>query len=123
MEEIDFNQYMEKSSFLLEKYRNNLDHLRKIISDIEKSFFLPGEMVEYFYSNKSEYYTWLQTQDSIISLEDAYNELVGSMLDAMASPEEFNYFLKDQRIPVLQVIEPEEESEESKEDEELLVED
>ncbi len=123
MEEIDFNQYMEKSSFLLEKYRNNLDHLRKIISDIEKSFFLPGEMVEYFYSNKSEYYTWLQTQDSIISLEDAYNELVGSMLDAMASPEEFNYFLKDQRIPVLQVIEPDEDNEESKEEEELIVED
>jgi hypothetical protein len=123
MEEIDFNQYMEKSSFLLEKYRNNLDHLRKIIQGIESSFFLPGEMVEYFYSNKSEYYTWLQTQDSIISLEDAFNELVGSMLDAMASPEEFNYFLKDQRIPVLQVIEPEGESEESSEDEELIVED
>lgn len=120
MEEIDFNQYIEKSSFLLEKYRNNLDHLRKILRGIESSFFLPGEMVEYFYSNKSEYYTWLQTQDSIISLEDAFSELVGSMLDAMAAPEEFNYFLKDQRIPVLQVIEPEEESEE---EEELNVED
>ena len=123
MEEINFNKYMEKSSFMLEKYRNNLDHLRKIIHNIEKSFFLPIEMVEYFYSNKSEYYTWLQTQDSIISLEDAYNELVGSMLDAIAAPEDFNYFLKDQRIPVLQVIEPEEEegNELSEDDEELTV--
>ncbi len=100
MDEINFDQYMEKSSFMLEKYRNNLDHLRKIIHNIENRFFLPIEMVEYFYSNKSEYYTWLQTQDSIISLEDAYNELVGSMLDAIAAPDEFNYFLKDQRIPV-----------------------
>ena len=116
MEEINFKQYIEKSGFLLEKYRNNLEHLRRIIQDIESSFFLPGEMVDYFYSNKSEYYTWLQTQDSIISLEDAFNELVGSMLDAMAAPEDFNYFLKDQRIPVLQVIEPEEE-----EDEELAI--
>ncbi|MCG3227227.1 MAG: hypothetical protein H7645_09920 [Candidatus Heimdallarchaeota archaeon] len=122
MDEINFDQYMEKSSFMLEKYRNNLDHLRKIIHNIENSFFLPIEMVEYFYSNKSEYYTWLQTQDSIISLEDAYNELVGSMLDAIAAPDEFNYFLKDQRIPVLQVIEPEEEGDElSEDDEELTV--
>ena len=111
MKEIDLKEYMKKAGQMLEKYRSKLDHLQRLRADIESQFFIPEEMVQYFHSNKSEYYAWQQIQESIISLEDAYNELVGNMMDALNSPEDFKYYLKDGRIPVLQVIEEEEEEE------------
>ena len=121
MEEISFKQYMQKSGQMLDKYRSNIAHLSNLRYKVEKQFFDPEEMVDHFYTNKSEYYPWQEMQDAIINLEEAYNELVGSMMDAMTQPEAFEYFLKDQRIPVL--IMPEtEEDDESEElfDEELV---
>ena len=109
MQEITFQEYMEKSGHMLEKYRFNLFKLKSIREDIEKKFFNPEEMVNYFYANKSEFYTWQTTQDSIVTLDDAYSELVGSMLDALGDKEAYKYFLKDQRIPVIEMIEEEEE--------------
>ena len=119
MEEINFKEFMQKSGQVLEKYRSNLSHLVSIRKDIEQLFFMPEEMVEYFYANKSEYYTWQTTQESIVTLEDAYFELVGNMMDAKGAPEEFKYYLKDQRIPVMVLIEPEDENGE----EDLTIED
>ena len=115
MEEITYKQYLEKYGQMLEKYRSNVIHLSRIRDDIEKQFFMPEEMVQYFYSNKSEFYTWQQTQDSIVTLEDAYSELVGSMMDALGDPESYKYYLKDQRIPVLVLQEDEEEKKKDKE--------
>ena len=115
MEEINFNEFMKKSGQILEKYRSNITHLLKIRYDIESTFFMPEEMVEYFYANKSEYYTWQTTQESIVTLEDAYLEQIGNMMDAKGSPEEFKYYLKDQRIPVMVLIEEENGEEEEKE--------
>ena len=117
MQEISFKEYVRKSGQMLEKYRNNLAKLKEIRDKIEREFFIPEEMVSYFYANKSEFYTWQQTQDSIVTLEDAYSELVGSMLDAHGDKEAFKYYLKDQRIPVLVVIEDEEENTEESQDE------
>ena len=108
MQEITFKEYLKKAGQMLEKYRSNLDHLQRLRTDIEAQFFIPEEMVTYFHSNKSEYYAWQQIQDSIISLEDAYSELVQNMMDALNAPEEFKYFLKDGRIPVMQVIDEDE---------------
>jgi len=115
MQEITFQEYMEKSGHMLEKYRFNLFKLKSIREDIEKKFFNPEEMVNYFYANKSEFYTWQTTQDSIVTLDDAYSELVGSMLDALGDKEAYKYFLKDQRIPVIEMIEDEEVSEDTEE--------
>jgi len=105
----------KKSGHMLEKYRFNLFKLKSIREDIEKKFFNPEEMVNYFYANKSEFYTWQTTQDSIVTLDDAYSELVGSMLDALGDKEAYKYFLKDQRIPVIEMIEDEEVSEDTEE--------
>ncbi len=115
MKEITFKEYLEKSGQMLEKYRFNLFKLTTIRDDIEKKFFNPEEMVTYFHANKSEYYTWQQTQDSIVTLDDAYSELAGSMLDALGDKEAYIYHLKDQRIPVITMIEDEEIEEESEE--------
>ncbi len=107
MEEITFQEFLLKSGQILEKYRSNISHLKQLRDNIEKQFFTPDEMVAYFHANKSEYFTWQQTQDSIITLEDAYSELVGNMLDARGASENFKYHLRDNRIPVLTVIEEE----------------
>lgn len=115
MKEITFKEYLEKSGQMLEKYRFNLFKLTTIRDYIEKKFFNPEEMVTYFHANKSEYYTWQQTQDSIVTLDDAYSELAGSMLDALGDKEAYIYHLKDQRIPVITMIEDEEIEEESEE--------
>lgn len=112
MKEITLNEYIKKAGQMLEKYRSNLEHLQKLRREIENQFFIPEEMVEYFHSNKSEYYTWQQIQESINALEEAYYDLVTNMMDALNAPEDFNYFLRDGRIPVLQVIEEEDEDEE-----------
>jgi hypothetical protein len=109
MEKISFKQFMQKSGQMLDKYRSNIAHLTKSRYQLEQQFITPEEMVEHFYSNKSEYYPWQEMQDAITQLEEAYNELVGNMMDAMAQPEAFEYYLKDKRIPVL--VMPEEESE------------
>ncbi len=121
MDEISFKQYTQKCGQMLDKYRSNIAHLSNLRYKVEKQFFDPEEMVDHFYTNKSEYYPWQEMQDAIISLEEAYNELVGSMMDAMAQPEAFEYYLKDQRIPVLIMPESEEEETEGEEilDEEL----
>ena len=116
MEELTFKQFFAKSSAVLEKYRANLANLRQLKEQIEKQFFSPAEMVEHFYANKSEYYTWQELQDSIISLEEAHNELIGNMMDAKGDPEVYQYYLKDQRIPVL-VYPEEDETEDETEDE------
>lgn len=115
MQEITFKEYLEKSGHMLEKYRFNLFKLTAIRDDIEKKFFNPEEMVTYFHANKSEFYTWQQTQDSIVTLDDAYSELVGSMLDAMGDKEAYKYHIKNQRIPVLVMIEDESTEEETEE--------
>ena len=107
MEEITFQDYLIKSGQILEKYRGNIEHLKQLRENIEKQFFNPEEMVAFFHANKSEYFTWQQTQDSIITLEDAYSELVGNMLDARGSPESYKYHLRDKRIPILTLIEEE----------------
>ncbi len=114
MEELTFKQFFEKSSAILEKYRGNLAQQRKLKEQIEKQFFSPAEMVEFFYANKSEYYTWQELQDSTINLEEGYNELIGNLMDAKGDPEAYQYFLKDKRIPVL--VYPEEDSESSDKD-------
>ncbi len=101
MEKISFKQFMQKSGQMLDKYRSNIARLSKSRYQLEQQFISPEEMVEHFYSNKSEYYPWQEMQDTITQLEEAYNELVGNLMDAMAQPEAFEYFLKDQRIPVL----------------------
>ena len=122
MEEITFQDFLVKSGQILEKYRTNIDHLKQLRDNIEIQFFSPEEMVAYFHANKSEYFTWQQTQDSIITLEDAYSELVGNMLDARGNPESYEYHLRDKRIPVLTLIaeegkdQTEEELEEEMED-------
>ncbi len=115
MEELSFKQFIEKSSNVLEKYRANIARLGKLREQMEKQFFSPAEMVEHFYANKSEYFAWQEFQDSIINLEEAYNELVGNMMDANGDPEAYQYFLRDKRIPVL--VYPESDSEDSDEDE------
>ncbi len=115
MQEITFKEYLEKSGHMLEKYRFNLFKLTSIRDDIEKKFFNPEEMVTYFHANKSEFYTWQQTQDSIVTLDDAYSELAGSMLDALGDREAYKYYLKDQRIPVIVMIEDETSEEETEE--------
>ncbi|MBY9002097.1 MAG: hypothetical protein KGD64_14350 [Candidatus Heimdallarchaeota archaeon] len=115
MQEITFQEYLEKSGQMLEKYRFNLFKLTTVRDEIEKKFFNPEEMVTYFYANKSEFYTWQTTQDSIVTLDDAYSELVGSMLDALGDKEAYKYYLKDQRIPTLVMIEDEEETKEDQE--------
>ena len=107
MEEITFQEFLLKSGQILEKYRSNISHLKQLRDNIERQFFTPEEMVAYFHANKSEYFTWQQTQDSIITLEDAFSELVGNMMDARGAPENFKYHLRDKRIPVLTVIEEE----------------
>ncbi|OLS32736.1 MAG: hypothetical protein HeimAB125_05870 [Candidatus Heimdallarchaeota archaeon AB_125] len=117
MEKISFKQFMQKSGQMLDKYRSNIAHLTKSRYQLEQQFINPEEMVEYFYSNKSEYYPWQEMQDTITQLEEAYNELIGNLMDAMAQPEAFEFYLKDQRIPVL--IMPET-NEEDSEGEELL---
>lgn len=101
MEELTFKQFFLKSSAVLEKYRANLAQLGKLKDQIEKQFFSPAEMVEHFYANKSEYYTWQELQDSIINLEEAHNELIANMMDAKGDPAVYQYFLRDKRIPVL----------------------
>ena len=116
MEELTFKQYFAKSSAVLEKYRSNLAHLRKLKDQIERQFFSPAEMVEHFYANKSEYFTWRELQDSIINVEEGYNDLIDNMMDAKGDPEVYQYFLKDKRIPVL--VYPEDEEDSS--DEELI---
>ncbi len=116
MQEITFKEYLEKSGHMLEKYRFNLFKLTSIRDDIEKKFFNPEEMVTYFHANKSEYYTWQQTQDSIVTLDDAFSELAGSMLDALGDKEAYTYHLKDQRIPVIVMIEDEIIEEETEEE-------
>ena len=115
MQEISFKEYLEKSGQMLEKYRFNLFKLTSLRNDIEKKYFNPEEMVTYFHANKSEFYTWQQTQDSIVTLDDAYSELAGSMLDALSDKEAYKYFLKDQRIPVIVMIEDESSEEETEE--------
>ena len=116
MEELNFKQFFAKSSAVLEKYRANLAQQRKLKEQIEKQFFSPAEMLDYFYANKSEYYTWQELQDSIINLEEAHNELIGNMMDAKGDPSAYQYFLRDKRIPVL--VYPEEELDSS--DDELI---
>ena len=115
MEKISFKQFMQKSGQMLDKYRSNIAHLTKSRYQLEQQFINPEEMVEYFYSNKSEYYPWQEMQDTITQLEEAYNELIGNLMDAMAQPEAFEYFLKDKRIPVLVMPETEEEDSEGEE--------
>ncbi|MCG3216948.1 MAG: hypothetical protein KAS63_09515 [Candidatus Heimdallarchaeota archaeon] len=123
MEEITFQEFLIKSGQMLEKYRSNIDHLKIIRDGIEKIFFSPEEMVAYFYANKSEYFTWQKTQDSIITLEEAYNELVENMMDARGEPEIFKYHLRDNRIPVLVYPENNEvDIEDDEEGEELILE-
>ncbi len=117
MEEISFDEFMRKSGQILEKYRSNVAHLLKIRKDIDQLFFMPEEMVEYFYANKSEYYTWQTTQESIVTLVDAYLEQIVNMMDAKGSPEDFKFYLKDQRLPVMVLIE-----EENSEEEDLVIE-
>lgn len=123
MQEITFKEYLEKSGQMLEKYRFNLFKLTCIRDDIEKKFFNPEEMITYFHANKSEYYTWQQTQDSVVTLDDAFSELAGSMLDALGDKDAYTYHLKDQRIPVIVMIEDEiiedETEEEPDKDEEI----
>lgn len=111
MKKITFKQYLEKAGQLLEKYRNNFENLRKLRVEIEKQFFMPNEMVEYFYGNKSEYNAWKKLQENILTLEDAYTELVAAMMSAMANEEVYEYYLKDGRLPVM-IEKPEEEGEE-----------
>ncbi|MHA1668268.1 MAG: hypothetical protein ACTSX6_10150 [Candidatus Heimdallarchaeaceae archaeon] len=119
MEEISFKEFLQKSGQMLEKYRSNLEHITKIRAQIEKQFFTPEEMIEFFHQNKSEYYTWQATQDSILALEDAFNDLVTNMLDAINNPKGYQFFLRDQRIPVMTQVEEEDESEnKSKKEEE-----
>ncbi|MHA1202961.1 MAG: hypothetical protein ACTSQ4_10635 [Candidatus Heimdallarchaeaceae archaeon] len=115
MEELTFKQFFAKSSAVLEKYRANLAQLGKLKDQIEKQFFSPAEMIEHFYANKSEYFTWQELQDSIINLQEAHNELVGNLMDAKGDPAAYQYFLRDKRIPVL--VYPEDESDGSDEEE------
>ena len=119
MEEITFQEFLIKSGQILEKYRSNISNLKQLRDNIEKQFFNPEEMVAFFHANKSEYFTWQQTQDSIITLEDAYSELVGNMLDARGGPESYKYHLRDKRITVLSLIDEEgkEQSQEELEEE------
>jgi len=119
MEEITFQEFLIKSGQILEKYRSNISNLKQLRDNIEKQFFNPEEMVAFFHANKSEYFTWQQTQDSIITLEDAYSELVGNMLDARGDPESYKYHLRDKRITVLSLIDEEgkEQSQEELEEE------
>lgn len=119
MEELTFKEFFAKSSAILEKYRSNLAHLRSLKEQIEKKFFIPAEMVEHFYANKSEYYTWQESQDSIISLEEAHNELVSNMMDALGDPEVYQYYLKDKRIPVLVYPDEDDEDDENSEEEDI----
>lgn len=113
MKQIIFQKYIEKAGQLLEKYRTNFENLRKLRAEIEKQFFMPNEMIEYFYNNKSEYNAWKKIQDNILTLEDAYTELVAAMMSAMANEEIYDYYLKDGRLPVM--IEKQEEEEKQEE--------
>ena len=69
MEEISFKQYLQKCGQMLDKYRSNIAHLSNSRFKLEKQFFDPEEMVNHFYTNKSEYYPWQEMQDAIINLE------------------------------------------------------
>ncbi|MHA1866319.1 MAG: hypothetical protein ACTSVB_07235 [Candidatus Heimdallarchaeaceae archaeon] len=108
MEEISVKEYLEKSGQLLEKYRFNIENLRHQRKQIEDKFFLPNEMVDFFHTNKSEYKVWSKIQDMILTLEDAYADLVGSMMEAKANPENYNFYLEDKRITIMQLKETEE---------------
>ncbi|MHA1401436.1 MAG: hypothetical protein ACTSQE_13890 [Candidatus Heimdallarchaeaceae archaeon] len=119
MEEITLKEYLIKSGQLLEKYRHNLSNLLEQRKNYENKFFLPHEMVDYFHANKSEYKVWAKIQDMILTLEDAYAELVGSMMEALSHPEDYVYFLKDKRLTIMQLkVEEEEEEEEEESSEE-----
>ncbi len=117
MATITFQEYIKKSGQMLEKYRSNIDHLRKLIQQIENKFFLPEEMVNFYYANKSEYSIWKDLQSNIISLEDAYLELVENMMEAISSPEDFNFLLEDGRIPILEYKDVEGDDEDEGEEE------